>query len=110
MDYQDIVFQIIVSGGDAKSYAMSAIRAAKEGQIDEAKKHLVSCGEALEKAHNIQTSLIQDEAAGNSKEVTLLMVHAQDHFMNAMTVRDLAQEIIDVYEVVLELKQKINVC
>lgn len=26
------------------------------------------------------------------------MVHAQDHLMNAMTVRDLAKEMISMYE------------
>ena len=31
-------------------------------------------------------------------DITLLMVHAQDHLMNAMTVRDLAQEMIAMYE------------
>ncbi|ERK28425.1 MULTISPECIES: PTS lactose/cellobiose transporter subunit IIA [Clostridium] len=105
MDYQDIIFQIIVNGGDAKSYAMQAIKQAKAGSIDEAKKSLKSCSESLEKAHNMQTGLIQEEAAGNAQEVTLLMVHAQDHFMNAMTVRDLAQEFIDMYESIADIKK-----
>lgn len=108
MEYQDIIFQIIVNGGDAKSYAMQAIKQAKEGNIDEAKISLKSCSESLEKAHNMQTGLIQDEAAGNSKEITLLMVHAQDHFMNAMTVRDLAQEFIDMYGSIAEIKQMLK--
>lgn len=30
--------------------------------------------------------------------MSLLMVHAQDHLMNAMTVKDLAAEMIDLYE------------
>jgi len=28
----------------------------------------------------------------------LLMVHAQDHLMNAITVRDLAIEFVDMYK------------
>ena len=30
--------------------------------------------------------------------MTLLMVHAQDHLMNAMTVKDLAAELVAIYE------------
>lgn len=108
MNYQDIIFQIIVNSGDAKSYAMNAIKLAKKGEIDEANNALKSCSDFLEKAHNIQTELIQDEAAGKSKEVTLLMVHAQDHFMNALTVKDLAQEFIDMYEVIVKIQEKIK--
>lgn len=29
--------------------------------------------------------------------MTLLMVHAQDHLMSAITVRDLAREIVELY-------------
>lgn len=104
MEYQDIILQIIVNSGDARSYAMNSIKLAKENKIDEAKECIKKCSEFLEKAHNIQTELIQDEAAGRPKEITLLMVHAQDHFMNALTVRDLAQEFIEMYDAMLKLK------
>lgn len=89
---------LIVNGGDARSRAMLAIQCAKSGEIEKARELLAEATEALGKAHDYQTKLIQDEAAGNSVELSLLMVHAQDHFMNAMTVRDLANEFIDMYE------------
>lgn len=38
--------------------------------------------------------MIQDEINGESTAVSLLMVHAQDHLMNAQTVKDLAEEFI----------------
>lgn len=98
MSYQEIVLQIIISGGNAKSSAMEAIMKAKEGDIIEAKKLLAKANEELGSAHKIQTELIQNEAAGKSTEVTLLMVHAQDHLMNAITVKDLAREFVDLYE------------
>ncbi|MGB4589891.1 MAG: PTS lactose/cellobiose transporter subunit IIA [Clostridiaceae bacterium] len=107
MDYQTIIFNIIMNGGDAKSYAMESIRIAKKGEIEKAREFLLKSGESLEKAHNIQTTLIQEEAAGTSQELSLLMVHAQDHFMNALTVRDLAREMIDMYDLFHEMKQKL---
>ncbi|ADH60413.1 phosphotransferase system PTS lactose/cellobiose-specific IIA subunit [Thermoanaerobacter mathranii subsp. mathranii str. A3] len=104
MEYEEIVMQIIVSGGNARTHAMTAIQYAKAGNIAEARKEIEKACEELNKAHEVQTKLIQDEAAGNAREVTLLMVHAQDHLMNAMTVKDLAQEFIDMYERQLKLE------
>ena len=41
--------------------------------------------------------MIQEELNAEEKRaVDLLMVHGQDHLMNAMTVRDLAVEIIEL--------------
>ncbi|MCM8712006.1 PTS lactose/cellobiose transporter subunit IIA [Clostridium sp. SYSU_GA19001] len=95
---EQIVMELVVNGGDAKSKAMQAIKAAKKGDMNLAKQKINEANESLCKAHEIQTNLIQNEAAGNHVQVTLLMVHAQDHLMNAITIRDLVQEMIDMYE------------
>lgn len=98
MNYEEIIMKLIVNGGNARSKAMEAIQYAKSGDIEKARElHQEACNE-LNKAHEVQTELIQEEAGGNSVTVTLLMVHAQDHLMNAITVKDLAQEFIDMYE------------
>jgi PTS system cellobiose-specific IIA component len=107
MSYEKIVVDIIVNVGNARSHAMEAIRLAKAGRPDEALELIEKAGEFLEKAHNAQTHLIQEETAGNGKQVTLLMVHAQDHLMNAMTVRDLAREFIELYEELTHVKADI---
>lgn len=54
------------------------------------------CEAALAKAHEVQTEMIVKELNGEGQNVQLLMVHAQDHMMNAMTVRDLAEQIIEI--------------
>ncbi|MDU4935752.1 MAG: PTS lactose/cellobiose transporter subunit IIA [Peptostreptococcaceae bacterium] len=38
----------------------------------------------MQKAHRYQTELIQNEAQGNKTEMSVILVHAQDHIMNAM--------------------------
>ncbi|STY42998.1 Lactose-specific phosphotransferase enzyme IIA component [Listeria grayi] len=53
--------------------------------------------DALLEAHHSQTALIQGEARGDRTEVSLLLVHAQDHLMNAITFKDLAKEIVELY-------------
>lgn len=98
MNYEEIVLQIIVSGGNARSHAMEAIAYAKGGDINSARKSISKAEEELIDAHKIQSQLIQEEASGNKMDMSLLMVHAQDHLMNAITVKDIAKEFIDLYE------------
>ena len=95
---EQIIMELVVNGGDARSKSMQAIKLAKKGDLEAAKEKIKEANEALGKAHNYQTKLIQSESAGEKVEVSLLMIHAQDHLMNAMTVRDLAKEMIDMYE------------
>ncbi|WP_077616117.1 PTS lactose/cellobiose transporter subunit IIA [Caenibacillus caldisaponilyticus] len=97
MEASEIAFQLILHGGNARSSAMMAIQAAKQGNIEEARRLLTEADQSLSEAHGIQTSLIQAEARGEKTEVALLLVHAQDHLMNAITVKDLAGELVDLY-------------
>ncbi|WP_420976062.1 PTS lichenan transporter subunit IIA [Bacillus vallismortis] len=99
---EHIIFQIILHGGNGRSSAMEAIAAAKSGDAEEVRNKLQEAAEELSKAHHYQTELIQSEAGGEKTEMTLLMVHAQDHLMNAMTVKDMAAEIIALYEKITE--------
>lgn len=93
----EIVMGLIMHGGDAKSSAMEAIHAAKSGNFEEAEDKITAAEDGLTKAHGYQTTLLTKEANEDSVEITLLMVHGQDHLMNAITVKDLAIEVIDVY-------------
>ena len=98
MDMETIMMQLIVNSGDARSKAMEAISCAKSGDFSRAKKHLEEAGDFLSTAHQFQTDIIQEEADGNIKNVSVLMAHAQDHLMNAITVIDMAREFVDLYE------------
>lgn len=93
-----IAMALITNGGNARSLAMKAIYAAKAGNFDEAEKNMEECNQFLVSAHKSQTELLTAEAGGQAMDVSILLIHAQDHLMNAITVRDLAEEIIDVYK------------
>lgn len=97
MEIEEISFTIILNGGNARSLAMEAIELAKSGDFDLAEQKLEEANEELGKAHRAQTDLIQGETRGEKTEIRLLLIHAQDHLMNAMTVLDLAREIIDLH-------------
>lgn len=93
----EMVMEMIMHGGDAKSSAMEAIQFAKADNFDEAIEKLADSEDAIEKAHKSQTKLLTKEASGDTVELSLLMIHGSDHLMTAVTFKDLAAEIIDVY-------------
>jgi len=95
---EEVIFKIILHGGNGRSAAMEAIHAAKQGSFIKAKEKLHKAAAALNEAHHVQNSLIQGEIRGEKMEISLLMIHAQDHLMNAMTVKDFASEIVELYE------------
>jgi PTS system cellobiose-specific IIA component len=46
----------------------------------------------------MQTSLLQEEAQGEKQEISLLLIHAQDHLMNASLAKKLIKEMIDMIQ------------
>ncbi|MTE25076.1 PTS cellobiose transporter subunit IIA, partial [Microbacterium sp. ZXX196] len=46
--------------------------------------------------HHFQTQLIQAEAGGVDFDIPIILIHAQDHLMTAMTLKDLAREIVEL--------------
>lgn len=95
--YLEAIMGLIMHSGNAKSDAMEAIYAAKSGDFQLAEEKMKLAEESLVLAHQSQTELLTKEAQGEHITVTLLTVHSQDHLMNAITFKDLAIEMIDVY-------------
>ncbi|MEK3796707.1 PTS lactose/cellobiose transporter subunit IIA [Peribacillus sp. FSL H8-0477] len=89
-------FQLILYSGNARSLAMEALQEAKEKDFVAAKLKIAESESELLKAHKFQTQLIQAEAGGDKFDIPIILVHAQDHLMTAMTVKDLASEMIDM--------------
>ncbi|EEW52950.1 PTS lactose/cellobiose transporter subunit IIA [Limosilactobacillus antri] len=90
--------QLMVNAGDAKEEAHQALRAARDGDFDLAKEKLTAAREKLNVAHNVQTAMLTDEAQGKPVQLTLLVVHAQDHLMTAITYVDLVEELVALYD------------
>lgn len=80
---------------------MEGIYAAKEKNFELAFEKLAEADCEFSQAHRFQTQLIQAEAGGEDFDIPILLIHAQDHLMTAMTLKDLAREII-------ELRQEVN--
>lgn len=106
MDMESIVCTIIANAGDARSECFRALRLAREGKLTEADQAIEKSKEAFYKAHDVQTKLLQEEALGNNTQVSLLLMHAEDHLMNAMLARELITEMIELYKVIYDGKVK----
>lgn len=96
-DYE-VAFQIIAFAGNAKSSAMMAIREAKSGDVDGARRLLAEADDDLHKAHGSQTKLLTAEARGNPVPLNIILIHAQDHLSGAILARDLAAELVDIHQ------------
>jgi PTS system cellobiose-specific IIA component len=97
-ELEQIVMELISKGGEGHSLALESIQLAKQGKFEQAEITLRKSGEAVSEAHNKFFDILSEEASGEKRvEVTILVAHALDHIMNAMTISELASEFIDLY-------------
>ncbi len=101
MELELMIFKLISHSGEARSFFHEAIGHAKQGQFESAEASLKKAETSLVDAHSLQTGLIQKEAAGEKTEMSLLMVHAQDHIMTTMLFKEMAAELVEVYKRVI---------
>lgn len=97
-DLNQISFEIIAYAGDARSYAFKALQEAKNKNFELAQQYLQKSKDASVKAHQAQTDLLFDEMNGNTSEMSLLLVHSQDHLMTSMLAQELIEEMIELYK------------
>ncbi len=97
MDMEMVVFHLIAHSSDAKSASMESIKHARKGDYEKAYLCIKKATESISEAHKIQCELMEKESKGRKTELSLLMVHAQDSLVNAVTIRDMAQEMVNIY-------------
>jgi len=90
-------FEIVAYAGDARSKLLLALKAMKKGEFTKAEALMQEADECLGDAHNSQTRMLQDEAAGDGADIGFIMVHAQDHLMTALLLKDLMQSFMELY-------------
>lgn len=108
MTIEEISFNIILHAGDSKSLAMEAIQDAKKYCFSDAMEKLAKANEAFAEAHHFQLELIQKEAEGEKNDISVLLIHSQDHIMGATLFCDMANETIELYEKFKKLEDKIE--
>ena len=100
-DLEMKIMQIIVSSGESKAKSFEALNKVKEKDYAGARACMEEARRIDIEAHNAQTALIQSELSGDGEDkptLSLLMVHAQDHYMTSQLSRDLIEKLIEVFE------------
>lgn len=97
-DNTEISFSIILHAGNATNACVEAMRLAKSKKMEEAKQQLAEASEEITQAHQVQKDLLVDVANNKKMDVDVILVHAQDHLTSAMTLRIVAEEIIELYQ------------
>lgn len=94
------IIGIISAAGESKAKAFEALNKVKDQDFEAAKKLLEESRKIDIEAHKIQTKLIQSEMDSEAEKapLSLLMVHAQDHYMTSQLARDLIETLVSVFE------------
>lgn len=92
-----IGFEIVAYSGEARAKLLLAVEKAKNGDFENCDQLIEEANTCLVDAHQSQTELLQQEARGDNVELGFIMVHAQDHLMTSLLLKDIIGTLIDVY-------------
>jgi PTS system cellobiose-specific IIA component len=92
-----VAFQIIAATGTARSYYISAIDKASEGEFEEAEELIDQGKEVFNEGHTAHMTLLQKFAKGQFPSASIIMVHAEDQLMSAEQFEILAEKFIMLY-------------
>ncbi len=96
-ELQMVAFQIILHSGTSRTLVHEAFQAMRSSDFETAEQKLEEANTELTEAHKAQTSLLQQYASGVEIKIEIIMVHAQDHLMTTMTLREVAVEMLHLH-------------
>ena len=90
------IMELISTAGESKSKAFEALKKVKSTDFKGAKLLIEEARKIDIEAHRIQTELITQDLNEDveSPAMSLLMVHAQDHYMTSQLAKDLIEALI----------------
>ncbi|KQA24643.1 molecular chaperone TorD [Vibrio metoecus] len=99
MEQEMVVMEIICNAGEARSLCYEAICVCRDqNPLNLAEDKLRQAKECLNKAHLIQTQLIEEDQGEGKVSMTLVMVHAQDHLMTTILAQEMATEMVALHK------------
>lgn len=94
---EELTLALMTHSGEARSYTMEAIAAVKQNNAAEAYDRLQKADESLGYAHLSRSALMESERVDTESRISLLLLHAQDHLMTTIVLKDIANELVDLY-------------
>ncbi len=98
MDLEMQCMEIITNVGSAKSMYIMAIEEAKQGNIEEAKKLVAEGEEFFSLGHHAHFELFNADFPKEFSQMHFLTMHAEDQLMAADSFKIIANQFIDLYE------------
>ncbi|ENM5775979.1 PTS lactose/cellobiose transporter subunit IIA [Vibrio mimicus] len=98
MEQELVVMEIICNAGEARSLCFEALRLSRARDFAQAEEKLRQGRVCLNKAHLVQTKLIEEDQGEGKVPMTLVMVHAQDHLMTTILAHELATEMVAMHK------------
>ena len=93
-----IGFEVVAFAGEARSKLIEAMSKAEKGEFDQANQLVEEANESLKEAHHSQTKMLAAEARGETIELGFIMVHAQDHLMTTLLLKDVIRHLFNIYK------------
>ena len=101
-DINQVAMNVIMHAGDARDYIRKAGTKLSALDLDGVEELLKKASAELIEAHKAQTSVLQNEAEGDSVPMTVLFSHAQD---TLMTVESEQYMISILYQCLKNMKK-----
>lgn len=92
-----VACKLIAGAGEAQNFFYQSLEAAKKGDYENSESLMKQGDEAMLETHKAQAKLLWSEANESPTDITLLMVHAQDHVMQAILFERVVKELIEMY-------------
>ena len=101
-------FNIIAHAGNALDYFHKAIEQSKRGDFDGAEECMGEGKKCMTEAHRVQTQLLTQEANNEEIQVSVILLHSQDHLMTTLNFERLATEFIEMYKRIIRLEKNLG--
>ncbi|WP_414672219.1 PTS lactose/cellobiose transporter subunit IIA [Lentibacillus sp.] len=106
MNYEEIMTQLILHGGNARGAAYEALDEAEDYNFEKAEKLLEEANDEFLKGHKYQTDLIQSQ--DDNTVPSFFMIHAQDHVMTAQAELQLIKRMVEQLKNTQRLEKRIE--
>ena len=97
-DLTNAALKLVAFSGDARSDFLEALDLAKAGNFNEAEQFIQKAMENLELASLAQKDFLEYSPQTTKEGLDFLSIHAEDHYMTTLLLRDLIENLMDIYK------------
>jgi len=103
---QNVAFEIILHSGSSRTKIHESFELMRNEEFETADSKLNEANDDLLAGHQSQTELLQKYSSGETIDADIIMIHAQDHLMTTMTLRETALEMLHLYKKVGKVTER----